>query len=294
MLTVLIFTGCAIGEHTPTEAPSGAIIYSKDGPRNEDRNGLTPPRLLDPGCEEPPYPSMSVASKESAAVLVSFLISSDGTVSDARVESTSGDARLDEAALDSMQSCRFDAALQYGKPVSFRGVQRIVFKAEPETASIEDADDAIRLVHAAHLDQMSLAVFQVAYEHSFKEGEISSEQLACIQAADVTPFSKLFVAPLHAALSNDEIMTAIAFLESPAGKKYVAVHVAEVYSSLKATSPIEKPIYSEQDKRSIDSFLKTTVGAKLLGLNSVFYDPAIKNAVAPMFLALSRKCAQTP
>jgi TonB family protein len=235
-----------------------------------------------------------MASKEPSAALVGFLISSDGTVSDARVESSSGDARLDEAALDSIRSCRFDAALQHGKPISFRGVQRIVFKTEPETASVEDSDDAIRLVHDTHLDQMSLAVFQVAYEHSFKEGEISGEQLACIRAADVTPFSKLFVAPLHAALSNDEIAAAIAFLESPAGKKYVAVHVAEVYSSLRATSPIEKPVYSEQDKKSIDGFLKTAVGAKLLGLNSVFYDPAIKNAVAPMFRALSKKCAQMP
>jgi TonB family protein len=292
MFTVLILTGCAIGQHTSTEAPPDAIIYSKDSPRTEDRNGFTPPRLADSKCEEPPYPPMSAASKEPSAVQVSFLISSDGTVSDARVESSSGDAQLDEAALASMRNCRFDPALQYGEPISFRGVQRIMLKAESETAPVEDSDDAIRLVHAAHLDEMSLAVFQVAYEHSFKEGEISGEQLACIRAADVTPFSKPFVKPLRAALSDDEIVAAIAFLDSPAGKKYVALHVAEVYSSLGASSPIEKPIYSEQDKKNIDGFLKTAVGAKLLGLNSVFYDPAIKNAVAPMFLALSKRCAQ--
>jgi TonB family protein len=293
VLAALLLAGCATIQHSSTQESTGTTSFSNDnGQPTKSPKGFTPPRLLDPNCEEPPYPRASMASKERDAVLVRFLISSDGTVSDATIQTSSGDARLDAAALDSVRSCRFDAALQDGKTIPYWAEQRVVFKLQPEANPALNSSDTLRLVHAVHLDQLSLAVFQSAYENGFKEGTVSSEQLACARAADVTEFSAPFIAPLQATLSHTEISAALTFFESPAGQKYVALNLIPVYKAIGMPSPVKRPVYSEDDRKNIARFSSTAIGAKLLGINSIFYKSTIKNASNSISLAMSSKCAQ--
>jgi TonB family protein len=292
VLAALLLASCATGQHSSTKEPADTTSFSNDGQRAEGPKGFTPPRLLDPKCEEPPYPRAPTASKERDAVLVRFLISRDGTVSEATVETSSGDARLDAAALDSVRTCRFDAALQDGNSIPYWAEQQVVFKVEPETNSAPNAGEALRLVHAVHLDQLSLAVFQAAYQNGFKEGTVSFEQLACARSADAAQFSEPFVAPLQATLSRAEISAAVTFFESPAGQKYVALNLIPVYKAIGMPPPVKRPVYSEEDRKSIARFSGTAVGAKLLGINSVFYKSAIKNTSNSISVAMSKKCAQ--
>lgn len=61
-------------------------------------------------CALPVYPAASKRRNETGTVVVSYLVSKDGTVTDSKVTSSSGYGALDIAALTALSKCRFEPA----------------------------------------------------------------------------------------------------------------------------------------------------------------------------------------
>jgi protein TonB len=67
-------------------------------------------------CQKPEYPSASRRLEESGTVTLRLLIGVDGRVTESKVESSSGFARLDEAAREALSRCRFKPGTIDGEP----------------------------------------------------------------------------------------------------------------------------------------------------------------------------------
>lgn len=67
-------------------------------------------------CAEPEYPSASRRLEEEGTVLLRFLIDVDGKAVKSEIESSSGYARLDEAARQALGRCQFKPGTVDGKP----------------------------------------------------------------------------------------------------------------------------------------------------------------------------------
>lgn len=63
-------------------------------------------RLL-PGCKAPRYPAKSLEKEEEGLVVFRFLVGLDGSVKQAVLVQSSGFERLDQAAKESFQRCKF-------------------------------------------------------------------------------------------------------------------------------------------------------------------------------------------
>jgi protein TonB len=70
--------------------------------------------VLAEGCATPAYPPAAARAGETGTVLLALLIGSDGKVSDARVQKSSGSALLDKAARSALSLCRFKPATADG------------------------------------------------------------------------------------------------------------------------------------------------------------------------------------
>lgn len=67
-------------------------------------------------CAKPEYPSASRRLDEAGTVTLRFLIDVSGQVLESKVETSSGFARLDEAARTALGRCRFKPGTVDGKP----------------------------------------------------------------------------------------------------------------------------------------------------------------------------------
>ncbi len=81
-------------------------------------------------CKQPEYPSASRRLEETGAVILQFLIDVDGSVVESKVATSSGHARLDEAALEALSRCRFKAGTVDGKPEQSWARLRYIWKLE--------------------------------------------------------------------------------------------------------------------------------------------------------------------
>ncbi len=61
------------------------------------------------GCTEPAYPSTSVRHAQQGSVKMRFQVDPQGNVKDADVVRSSGHSALDNAAMDALRKCNFDA-----------------------------------------------------------------------------------------------------------------------------------------------------------------------------------------
>jgi TonB family protein len=68
-------------------------------------------------------------SGESASVIVSFVITEDGEVKDARVVESGGSKFLDEAVLQAVRKWRYSPAVKRGVKVKVRITQKQTFLA---------------------------------------------------------------------------------------------------------------------------------------------------------------------
>ncbi|MTV38030.1 energy transducer TonB [Duganella radicis] len=62
------------------------------------------------------YPKASLMNEEQGTVSMSFLIKSDGTVADSKVEKSSGFKNLDKAAIKALSACKFKPGTKDGAP----------------------------------------------------------------------------------------------------------------------------------------------------------------------------------
>ena len=74
------------------------------------------------------YPKAEEKAGIEGTTRVSFTITSEGEVRDPAVEQSSGNAKLDDAALECVQSWRYRPAVQNGKPIAVRWRADIKFK----------------------------------------------------------------------------------------------------------------------------------------------------------------------
>jgi len=82
------------------------------------------------GCTAPEYPPASRRLEESGTVVLQFLIEPDGSVVDSKIETSSGFARLDEAARSALSKCRFKAGTVDGRPEKSWARLRYVWRIE--------------------------------------------------------------------------------------------------------------------------------------------------------------------
>ncbi len=81
-------------------------------------------------CRLPQYPALSRRNHEMGTVIVTFLVDSDGTVLESRVESSSGHDRLDDAAREALALCHFQPGTVDGRPERSWARIRYVWKLE--------------------------------------------------------------------------------------------------------------------------------------------------------------------
>jgi TonB family protein len=68
-------------------------------------------------CAKPHYPQADIQARHEGAVALAFLVKTDGTVGESKVDSSSGFPTLDEAARSAIGKCRFKPATKNGKAV---------------------------------------------------------------------------------------------------------------------------------------------------------------------------------
>lgn len=60
-------------------------------------------------CPKPEYPKASLMNEEQGTVTLGLLVNAEGSVTDSKVEKSSGSKALDKAALKSLSACKFKA-----------------------------------------------------------------------------------------------------------------------------------------------------------------------------------------
>lgn len=102
----------------PVEAPKVAPAPAPAPPPAPPRSVERTAPVVDAArnCQKPEYPAASRRLEESGTVTLRFLIGVDGRVTESKVESSSGFARLDEAARDALSRCRFKPGTVDGAP----------------------------------------------------------------------------------------------------------------------------------------------------------------------------------
>lgn len=76
----------------------------------------TAPVVQAASCEKPPYPPGARRANETGTVLLSFLIDLNGRVLESKVERSSGYRRLDDAARQGLELCKFKPGTIDGRP----------------------------------------------------------------------------------------------------------------------------------------------------------------------------------
>lgn len=103
----------------PSNPPPAAPDNTPSEPDREPR------ALNDPALE---YPSSAYEAGVEGTAKVSFSVSADGKVEDVRVADSSGDSRLDQAAMDYARRLRFRPGIRNGKPADIRVTRNVRFQ----------------------------------------------------------------------------------------------------------------------------------------------------------------------
>jgi bla regulator protein BlaR1 len=81
-------------------------------------------------CPRPQWPAQSLRDRHTGAVTMAFLVDARGNVVDSRVDGSSGDVALDEAARRGIAKCTFTPATENGEPVQGWSPLRYVWTLE--------------------------------------------------------------------------------------------------------------------------------------------------------------------
>jgi len=76
------------------------------------------PASFDPKNCKVDYPKASLMNEEQGTTSMSFLVAADGSVSDSKLEKSSGFKGLDKAAIKSLSACKFKPGSKDGAPAS--------------------------------------------------------------------------------------------------------------------------------------------------------------------------------
>jgi len=101
------------GLATPLPAPPAPPVAAPPAPPPQHLAAQVDATVT---CRAPDYPMASRRAGETGTVRLQFLVDQDGKVVDSRIESSSGYARLDEAARDALTLCHFIPGTVDGRP----------------------------------------------------------------------------------------------------------------------------------------------------------------------------------
>jgi len=117
-----VWTVSGTGEGTVDDPTMGGVYPTRLRPREtpDASTSAVPasrsPLLLLGSCQKPAYPPEARSAGESGIVQLKFLVDESGDVAEDAVERSSGYRRLDETARAALRLCKFEPAVQEGKP----------------------------------------------------------------------------------------------------------------------------------------------------------------------------------
>lgn len=115
----------AISETPPPPAPPVPVPMTAEPPAKIVAKLDTTQR-----CPPPQYPAASRRAEESGAVVLKFLIDTDGKVLDSQIDTSSGFPRLDDAARTALAACQFKPGTVDGIPERSWARIRYVWKLQ--------------------------------------------------------------------------------------------------------------------------------------------------------------------
>ena len=74
------------------------------------------PASFDPKNCKAEYPKASLMNEEQGTVSMMFLVKSDGSVADSKIDKSSGFKNLDKAAIKALSACKFKPGSKDGAP----------------------------------------------------------------------------------------------------------------------------------------------------------------------------------
>ena len=119
----------AVAPPAPAPAPPGPVDA---GPTGGGSGGLTQPIFNADYLDNPAplYPAVSRRQGEQGKVILRVLVSTGGSADEVQVRTSSGFARLDEAARDTVRRWRFVSARRGAEPVAAWVLIPITFRLE--------------------------------------------------------------------------------------------------------------------------------------------------------------------
>jgi protein TonB len=78
-------------------------------------NAADIPTVDKQSCEKASYPKSALLNEETGTVMLSVLVSPDGSVVESKIDQSSGSKTLDKAAAKIYSTCKFKPAMKDGK-----------------------------------------------------------------------------------------------------------------------------------------------------------------------------------
>ena len=115
----------------PQNTITVAVAKPQAAPANP-MEGVTLPASVGKGhnCAQDFYPSLSARMHEEGTTVLSFVIQADGNIKDVAVKTSSGKARLDQAALECAKGWKYKPAMKEGQPVEVPWTTNVVWKLQ--------------------------------------------------------------------------------------------------------------------------------------------------------------------
>lgn len=136
----------------------------------------------------------------------------------------------------------------------------------------------------ATLSENTLLTLRLA---SRKEG--AADAARCLDKLPPTIFVPLLDPHLSKTLSQDDLRTIEAFLQTSAGQKFIKVKQLELYTATGEMRPESYPAFTPAEKAELQAFVKTPGGARF-AMGDALLTPELKAALQARISELSKQC----
>lgn len=164
-----------------------------------------------------------------------------------------------------------------------------LFPTSPVSAQEpENRELARRLVERAQLNEMAALGVRLSVRRAVADGKATQAFLECVSSQDSRIFDQPISSVYANGLSHKELAEALSFFDGPVGQKYVSYTRwgTEKYAGFVPTSPL--PLISNDEMKSIHTFVSSSVGKQMSGANSVLAlstQKELAKVVEPMLIS---------
>jgi hypothetical protein len=176
----------------------------------------------------------------------------------------------------------------------------ILFFGANISAAVSRSENAVRLVHAMQIDQLTLLGLQGPFRKATRlraelgenRDEGSRKTYTCIMGIEKSIFTDLFSDVVNREMSEDEITMAVAFYEGTVGAKIIERDrwwiAHDVHWPTSRWSEVQLSI---EENNALERFAKTPAGRKILRKPGVFNDAQLTQMTVSRWQdALRTKC----